>query len=248
MDQLPNQDSKDNFQIPSLDNLSLNTGQFHIPSLTFPSSSSSGNDGGSTLSSLASEHLTHNPSSLQFAPLSDSGTGGASSLLEIANLHLSSQEGEKSSFQIPSLFGSGTVSLQAHHPEQTTKEKEDNQGADIDLSLALNTATKPQKITQNKKQDTFQNTPTLPKKSIESEILVTKEYWNKENLSLQQKSCSTLGKVVCRRWRAKPRFSTKKPHSEFKAQIVPFSFDTASPDDIVRVAQGQAFTRPKINQ
>lgn len=234
MEPLTKQETKNDFQIPSLDNLSLNSGQFHIPNLTFPS------DGSTSLTALASEHLTHNPSSISLAPISDSGS---SSLLEIANLHLSNSA-KSSAFQIPSLFGAETVSIEA--PELVVKDKEVNkEGSDIDLSLALNVA-KPQK-TLNKKQDTSQNTEqTLPKKSIESEILIAQDHWNKENLSLiQQKQSSTLGKVVCRRWRSKPRFSTQPYPQDFEPQIVAFSFDTASPDDIVRVAQGQAFTRPK---
>ena len=117
--------SNQEFQIPSLENLSLGD-QFQIPNLTLPNSS------GPSLSSLASEHLTQNPPKLNFN-LSVGTKSESPSLADIANLHLSSTDTELGAFHIPSLSG-------AEVNKVTVPNLQFNSSAptpDIDLSLAL---------------------------------------------------------------------------------------------------------------
>ena len=94
--------------------------------------------------------------------------------------------------------------------------------------------------------ETFEEKGISRKVSYESEILIKTDHWNKENFPLKSgiQKASGLGKVVCRRWKTKVllrKFDTKL----IKNQIKPFLFDSSSPDDIVRAAQNQSFTRPK---
>lgn len=202
------------FQIPNLENLSLNSGQFQIPNLTLPSDFQAPN---LSLTALATEHL---------------GTGSNSLLDDIASLHLSNNS-DSNSFQSPSLNGTETIELKAPELKPQTTQ--------IDLSLALTPSLNPIKTKSVKKEDNQQvSAPRRP--SIESEILISQDHWNKENFQIYLDS-SNLGKVVCRRWRKRPLFNprTRKENSDLK----PFLFDVASPDDIVREAQSQAFTRPK---
>ena len=106
------------FQIPSLENLSLGSEQFQIPNLTNLSNSISdtnqNSSQGLSLSALASEHLTQNSSNssnlLNFDLGPVFGTKpeeGTLSLADIANLHLvSNTDLDKGAFEIPSLSGS----------------------------------------------------------------------------------------------------------------------------------------------
>ena len=78
------------------------------------------------------------------------------------------------------------------------------------------------------------------------EILVKNNHWNKENFQCGElQKASTLGKVVCRRWKTKSLLARKKEPKRKLVQhkINPFLFDSSSPDDIIRKAQSQSFNR-----
>ena len=82
----------------------------------------------------------------------------------------------------------------------------------------------------------------------EGEILIKSNHWNKENLprsKTEVRKSSTLGKVVCRRWKTKSLLRKLPKVKSFVDEIKPFTFDSLSPDDIVREAQSQSFTRTK---
>ena len=136
------------FQIPSLENLSLGSDQFQIPNLTNLSNSISDTNQNSTqtqglsLSALASEHLTQNSSNsnlLNFDLGPVFGTKpeeGTLSLADIANLHLvSNTDLDKGAFEIPSLSGSEANKKVTVPNLQFKNFSEASQ--DIDLNLAL---------------------------------------------------------------------------------------------------------------
>ena len=136
------------FQIPSLENLSLGSEQFQIPNLTNLSNSISDTNQNSTqglsLSALASEHLTQNSSNsnsnlLNFDLGPVFGTKpeeGTLSLADIANLHLvSNTDLDKGAFEIPSLSGSEANKKVTVPNLQFKNFSEATQ--DIDLNLAL---------------------------------------------------------------------------------------------------------------
>ena len=135
------------FQIPSLENLSLGSDQFQIPNLTNLSNSISdtnqNSSQGLSLSALASEHLTQNSSNpsnlLNFDLGPVFGTKpeeGTLSLADIANLHLvSNTDLDKGAFEIPSLSGSEANKKVTVPNLQFNNFSEASQ--DIDLNLAL---------------------------------------------------------------------------------------------------------------
>ena len=132
------------FQIPSLENLSLGSDQFQIPNLTNLSNSISdtnqNSSQGLSLSALASEHLTQNSSNLLNFDLGPVfGTKpeeGTLSLADIANLHLvSNTDLDKGAFEIPSLSGSEANKKVTVPNLQFKNFSEASQ--DIDLNLAL---------------------------------------------------------------------------------------------------------------
>jgi len=249
------------FQIPSLENLSLGGEQFQIPNLTNLSNSISDTNQNSTptqgisLSALASEHLTQNSSNssnlLNFDLGPVFGTKpeeGTLSLADIANLHLvSNTDLDKGAFEIPSLSGSEANKKVTVPNLQFKNFSEATQ--DIDLNLAL-AATKNIKYT--KKEDSPAPAALEEKKvpiikvPFETEILVKNNHWNKENFQCAElQKASTLGKVVCRRWKTKSLLTRKKEPKRKLVQhkINPFLFDSSSPDDIIRKAQSQSFNR-----
>ena len=137
------------FQIPSLENLSLGGEQFQIPNLTNLSNINSDSNQNSTqtqglsLSALASEHLTQNSSNssnlLNFDLGSVFGTKseeGTLSLSDIANLHLvSNTDSDRGAFEIPSLSG---VEANKKVTVPNLQFKNFSEPAqDIDLNLAL---------------------------------------------------------------------------------------------------------------
>ena len=84
---------------------------------------------------------------------------------------------------------------------------------------------------------------------FETEILVKNNHWNKENFQCAElQKASTLGKVVCRRWKIKTLLTRKKEPKRKLVQhkINPFLFDSSSPDDIIRKAQNQSFNRVQL--
>ena len=135
------------FQIPSLENLSLGSDQFQIPNLTNLSNSISdtnqNSSQGLSLSALASEHLTQNSSNssnlLNFDLGPVFGTKpeeGTLSLADIANLHLvSNTDLDKGAFEIPSLSGFEANKKVAVPNLQLKNSSVASQ--DIDLNLAL---------------------------------------------------------------------------------------------------------------
>ena len=134
------------FQIPSLENLSLGGEQFQIPNLTNLSNLNSSDTNpnsttqGLSLSALASEHLTQNSSNLLNFDLGPVfGTKpeeGTLSLADIANLHLvSNTDSDRGAFEIPSLSGAEANKKVAVPNLQFKNFSEATQ--DIDLNLAL---------------------------------------------------------------------------------------------------------------
>ena len=117
--------SNQEFQIPSLENLSLGE-PFQIPNLTLTNSS------GPSLSALASEHLTQNPPKLNFN-LSVGTKSESPSLADIANLHLSSTDTELGAFHIPSLSGAEANKVIVPNLQFNSSKPTPN----IDLLLAL---------------------------------------------------------------------------------------------------------------
>ena len=142
--------SNQEFQIPSLENLSLGGfEQFQIPNLTNLSNSISNTNQNSTqtqglsLSALASEHLTTNSSNssnllnFDLGPVFGTKTEeGTLSLADIANLHLvSNTDSDSGAFEIPSLSGSEANKKVTVPDLQFKNFSEATQ--DIDLNLAL---------------------------------------------------------------------------------------------------------------
>ena len=136
------------FQIPSLENLSLGGEEFQIPNLTNLSNSFSDTNQNSTptegisLSALASEHLTQNSSNSNLLNFDLGPVFGtkpeevALSLADIANLHLvSNTDLDKGAFEIPSLSGSEANKKVTVPNLQFKNFSEATQ--DIDLNLAL---------------------------------------------------------------------------------------------------------------
>ena len=135
------------FQIPSLENLSLGGEQFQIPNLTNLSNSISDTNQNSTpglsLSALASEHLTQNSSNssnllnFDLGPVFGTKPEEKSlSLADIANLHLvSNTDSDKGAFEIPSLSGAEANKKVTVPNLQFKNFSEATQ--DIDLNLAL---------------------------------------------------------------------------------------------------------------
>ena len=214
---------------PNLETLSLQNGEsFQIPNLVLPNKT---DNLGPSLSDFASNHLDNGQS------------GEAASLLDIANLHLTGKS--EGTFEIPSLFG--TSSSQINEPKIIIPNIQSSKPAvAIDLSIAL-APSKPSKPLKEKSPTPILEDIKLPKNTIESDLLVQEEFWNKENFVSKNsvRDSSTLGKVVCRRWRPKV---SDKPYLKFKDstnELKPFLFDSDSPDDKVRQAQSQSFTRRK---
>ena len=139
------------FQIPSLENLSLGGEQFQIPNLTNLSNSISNTNQNSTqtqglsLSALASEHLNLTQNSSNSSNLLNFDLGpvfgtkteeGTLSLADIANLHLvSNTDSDGGAFEIPSLSGS-EANKKVTVPDLQFKNFSEATQA-IDLSLAL---------------------------------------------------------------------------------------------------------------
>lgn len=221
-----------NFFLPKIEGLSL--GQFQIPDLGLAES-----DQAPSLATLANEHLSQNGSDLfnLKLDLSPSVSNAPLDLEALANLHL--ETSDSSGFKIPSLF--------ANEPPLELKSKEivvplsPKKGQTIDLSAALNIV--PEKPGSFKKVERTPKSGQLETKiAFEVEILVQPEHWNKENWSESQQyrsQASAFGKVVSRRWRH-PKSSITPVIPRLETTIKNFLFDSASPDDIVRIAQSKS--------
>ena len=204
------------FKLPKLESLNLNSAE------------------NSSLQALASDHLASN-SGFAIPTLSSKSTSEEeppTSLQALANLHL--DQNNSQGFSIPSIFGPDQGPKQILLPNNPA-EKSPEKFQKIDLSLALKPREKPT-VKPKKKEE-----KVVIKKSLEVQLLIEEI---KENCQDHQKSKgSNLGKVLTRKWKRKSGFV---PYLRpFQSDVKPFLFDTKSPDDIVRAAQSQVFTRHK---
>jgi hypothetical protein len=252
--------------LPEIGNLSLGAQVFTIPNLTFSNSSESSSP---SLASLASEHLSdakNEPFKLNSDLFNNASDDKTLDLQTLATNHITSTEGAGGiGFQIPSLFGHETSKIVIYNnqekPSKKSPQKYSSDCQQIDLSAALNpVASKPVKkkaAEQRHHQEVLNPEPTkhFVLKNFEVEILFETDHWNKENWTENGsksflKASSPLGVVVCRRWHPKNKMKTcSKTRGFNQNKVTPFTFDCASPDDIIRAAQSQAFTqaftRPK---
>ena len=227
-------DSGFNFKLPKLESLNLNSENSSI-----------------SLSALANNHLgidSNGGSGFALPTLASLGTNNSKSSLEegptslqaLANLHLEQSSATQTGFSIPSIFGQDSSEVtQILLPIPTSPEKIDSKP--IDLSLALKTQSekplqpqKPIKVIAEK----------VIKKNLEVELLLEEtNFEGKENSQDIQSQGSILGKVLTRKWRKKRRIIPYP--TNIQSDVKPFMFDTKSPDDIVRDAQSQVFSRIK---
>ena len=227
-------DSGFNFKLPKLESLNLNSENSSI-----------------SLSALANNHLgidSNGGSGFALPTLASLGTNNSKSSLEeegptslqaLANLHLDQSSATQTGFSIPSIFGQDSSEVtQILLPIPTSPEKIDSKP--IDLSSALKTQSekplkpqKPIKVIAEK----------VIKKNLEVELLLEEtNFEGKENCKIQSQG-SILGKVLTRKWRKKRRIIPYP--TNIQSDVKPFMFDTKSPDDIVRDAQSQVFSRIK---
>ena len=227
-------DSGFNFKLPKLESLNLNSENSSI-----------------SLSALANNHLgidSNGGSGFALPTLTSLGTNNSKSSLEegptslqaLANLHLDQSSATQTGFSIPSIFGQDSSEVtQILLPIPTSPEKIDSKP--IDLSLALKTQSekpfkqqKPIKVIAEK----------VIKKNLEVELLLEEtNFEGKENSQDIRSQGSILGKVLTRKWRKKRRIIPYP--TNIQSDVKPFMFDTKSPDDIVRDAQSQVFSRIK---
>ena len=147
-----------------------------------------------------------------------------------------SRNAKQPDFQIPDIFGK---------PSADVKAKNDLPMLDpssIDLMSALRLDSLP-----TTSEDPLKKVvPLMPKtKSSKDELIDQLETLNlRSNDGVE---CSAFGHVLCRDWTDdnRPRRKRVKVKSPIlPSDIVPFKFDTPSPDDIVMKAQSRVFTRP----
>ena len=228
-------DSGFNFKLPKLESLNLNSENSSISLSALANNHlGTGSNGGSgfALPTLASLGTNNSKSSLEGE--------GPTSLQALANLHLDQSSATQTGFSIPSIFGQDSSEVtQILLPIPTSPEKIDSKP--IDLSLALKTQSekplqpqKPIKVIAEK----------VIKKNLEVELLLEEtNFEGKENSQDIQSQGSILGKVLTRKWRKKRRIIPYP--TNIQSDVKPFMFDTKSPDDIVRDAQSQVFSRIK---
>ena len=218
-------DSAFNFKLPKLESLNLNS------------------ENSTSLSALANNHLgIQNGGGFALPILTNNSKSEESttSLQALANLHLDQSSSTQPGFSIPSIFGQNSSEVtQILLPNPTLSSPEKIDSKPIDLSLALKTQTeKP-----FKKQPIKVIEEKVIKKNLEVELLLEEtNFEGKENCKIQSQG-SILGKVLTRKWRKKRRIIPYP--TNIQSDVKPFMFDTKSPDDIVRDAQSQVFSRIK---
>ena len=215
-------DSAFNFKLPKLESLNLNS------------------QNSTSLSALANNHLGIQNGGFALPILTNNSKSeeeGPTSLQALANLHLDQSSSTQPGFSIPSIFGQNSSEVtQILLPNPTLSSPEKIDSKPIDLSLALKT----QSEKPFKKQPIKVIEEKVIKKNLEVELLLeeTKFEEGKENYQSQG---SILGKVLTRKWRKKRRLIPYP--ANIQSDVKRFMFDTKSPDDIVRDAQSQVFSR-----
>ena len=215
-------DSAFNFKLPKLESLNLNS------------------ENSTSLSALANNHLGIQNGGFALPILTNNSKSeeeGPTSLQALANLHLDQSSSTQPGFSIPSIFGQDSSEVtQILLPNPTLSSPEKIDSKPIDLSLALKT----QSEKPFKKQPIKVIEEKVIKKNLEVELLLeeTKFEEGKENYQSQG---SILGKVLTRKWRKKRRLIPYP--ANIQSDVKRFMFDTKSPDDIVRDAQSQVFSR-----
>ena len=224
-------DSGFNFKLPKLESLNLNSENSSI-----------------SLSALANNHLgidSNGGSGFALPTLTSLGTNNSKSSLEgegptslqaLANLHLDQSSATQTGFSIPSIFGQDSSEVtQILLPIPTSPEKIDSKPIDL-LKIQSEKPLKPQKPIKVIAEKVI-------KKNLEVELLLEEtNFEGKENCKIQSQG-SILGKVLTRKWRKKRRIIPYP--TNIQSDVKPFMFDTKSPDDIVRDAQSQVFSRIK---
>ena len=216
-------DSAFNFKLPKLESLNLNS------------------ENSTSLSALANNHLGIQNGGFALPILTNNSKSeeeGPTSLQALANLHLDQSSSTQPGFSIPSIFGqnsSEVTQILLPNPSLSSPEKIDSKP--IDLSLALKT----QSEKPFKKQPIKVIEEKVIKKNLEVELLLEETDFEEGKENYIQSQGSILGKVLTRKWRKKRRLIPYP--ANIQSDVKRFMFDTKSPDDIVRDAQSQVFSR-----
>ena len=215
-------DSAFNFKLPKLESLNLNS------------------ENSTSLSALANNHLGIQNGGFALPILTNNSKSEESttSLQALANLHLDQSSSTQPGFSIPSIFGQNSSEVtQILLPNPTLSSPEKIDSKPIDLSLALKT----QSEKPFKKQPIKVIEEKVIKKNLEVELLVEETVFEEGKENYIQSQGSILGKVLTRKWRKKRRLIPYP--ANIQSDVKRFMFDTKSPDDILRDAQSQVFSR-----
>lgn len=203
--------------------------------------------GGNSLDALAKLHLDSQDSSstpsFLFKPLSDLGlsfSSGTSANAPKLNFNSQVGEGKENALQFKNL---GELKPTPLLKKEETKGHVKT-GFQIDLTSALlqNTCIKSQsmpKIVKLKAETSY----VKPYDILEEILLISESFGSRKSPIKVLSRPSKAGLVLCRQWARKPSNVPVQKTSLSVPKITPFSFDTPSPDDVIKTAQSNLMYR-----